>query len=570
MFTPRKDLIMVATDYIVLLSISVIALHCTSLFQSDMKTGLLSTEMPKYWFNYVRKLLHRDIKLIFEYYKKQKYFDFHFIPLSIERTQIFKQSVTNIIQFKQNCRKKRWKKMEKGIVKTTSVKVNYIVPCKEKVMNIWTFKLHKLYRINITFDHLSFSMSYHHSCDFGSMVISSAAKVKIEYCGIHSEIRIFPPNTNVTINFTVGRLTKFSTIFFHSIMDSNNVITIPNLKHDLSNINRWTICFLKTHVYLQKFMLRVNTYQYLVINVTGCRNCSVKILDGPDFISPSLKPFYFQGNHNNYQLYLISSFQCVIYVYHYNEITINEIFQHSSGRMKSEKNVLISPFKNVSHFTFPNNQYCSHRNVCMIRFQTNVGYRLNVSMRSMYNTDQDDILCSYAGLSMYDIINQSYMDIDTICQPTKRNIYSNMSRMLLVYYSFTKYSSFRVELIFSTTMCKMVELNLCTLFTNYDLHPHFQVVLRRDWALPLIQIKNLGCTVYQLTANTSVRMYKQKYDKYDESSNQEETRYRAEIALIHKEFVGKTADIYLAGSLRGKIIKYQFYFDDLKALIDFM
>ena len=316
-----------ATNYIVLLSILVTAVHCATLLQSDMKLGLLSTEKPKYWFNYVRKLLHRNVKLIFEYYRKQKYF----IPLSIERTQVLKQSATYIIQFNQNCSSKQWQKMEKGIVKTTSVNVNYSMPCKEEVMNIWTFKLHKLYRINITFDHLSFSMSYHHSCDFGYMIISSAAKFKIEYCGIHSEIRIFPPNTNVTINFTVGRLTTFSTIFFHSIIDSNNVITIPSLKHDLSNINRWTIYFLKTHLYLQKFMLRVNTYQYLVINVTGCRNCSVEILDGPDFMSPSLKPFSVQGNgtthqKGNYQIYLTSSFQCVIFVYHYNESPIDEIF----------------------------------------------------------------------------------------------------------------------------------------------------------------------------------------------------------------------------------------------------
>ena len=312
-------------------------------------------------------------------------------------------------------------------------------------MNTWVFRLHKLYRLNITFDHLSFSMSYHHSCDFGYMVINSAATFKIKYCGIHSEIRIFPTNTNVTIDFIVGRVTKFSTIFFHSIIDSNNVITIPCLTHDHSNINRWTLYFLKTHIYLQKFMLRVHSYQYLVINVTGCRNCSVKILDGPDFMSPSLKPFSFQGNetthhHSNYQLYLTSSFQCVIYLYHFNASFSNEIFKHSSNKIKSENNVLISPFKNASHFKLPNNQYCSHKNVCIIPFQTNAGYRLNVSIRSIYNSDQGDILCSYAGLSMYDIINQSYIDIYTICKPSERNIYSNSSRMLLVYYSFKKYS----------------------------------------------------------------------------------------------------------------------------------
>ena len=92
--------------------------------------------------------------------------------------------------------------------------------------------------------------------------------------------------------------------------------------------------------------------------------------------------------------------------------------------------------------------------------------------------------------------------------------------MLLVYYSFTKYSSFSVELGFSTTVCKVVELNLCTSLKDYDLHHHFKVIIRRSIG-PQVEIKNIGCTVYQLTANTSVRWYKQEYDdeiKYQEGN----------------------------------------------------
>ena len=544
---------MKAAYYITLLSISITDVHCEQSLNSYIKRGLLFTEMHKYWFNYVRTFLHRNIKLMFEYYKIEKKKDFHFILLSIERIQMFKQSATNMTQFNQNC-SKRWEQMEKGIVKLSSVNVNHNIKlCRQEVVNTWIFRLHKLYRLNITFDHLSFSMSYHHSCDFGYMAINSAARFKIKYCGIHSEMTIFPPNINVTIDFIVGRVTKFSTTFFHSIIDSSNVITITSLTHDHSNTNRWTLYFLKTHLYLQKFMLRVHSYQYLVINVTGCRNCSVKILDGPDFMSPSLKPFSFQDNgtthhHISHQLYLTSSFQCVIYLYHFNASFSNKIFKYSSNKIKSGQNVLISPFKNASYFIFPNNRYCSHKNVCIIPFQTNEGYKLNVSMRGIYNSDQGDILCSYAGLSMYDITNQNYTDIYTICKPSKRNFSSNKSKMLLVYYSFTKYSSFSVELGFSTTVCKVVELNLCTSLKDYDLHHHFKVIIRSSIG-PQVEIKNIGCTVYQLTANTSVRWYKQEYD--DEIKYQEGIKCEV-ISLEYKEFVGKTADIYLLGSLRGK------------------
>ena len=153
---------------------------------------------------------------------------------------------------------------------------------------------------------------------------------------------------------------------------------------------------------------------------------------------------------------------------------------------------------------------------------------------------------------MYDIINQSYIDIYTICKPSERNIYSNSSRMLLVYYSFKKYSSFSVDIEFSTTMCKVLERNLCKLSTE-DLDPYFKVVpVQNRW--PQIEIRNIGCTVYQVTANISVEMYKKRYDY--ELHKIGRIKCRALFSLEYKECVGKTADISLTGSLTGNITKY--------------
>ena len=118
--------------YITLLSISVTDVQCENSLDSYMKRGLLSTDMHKYWFNYVRTFLQRNIRLIFECSKIEKKIDFHFILLSIEKTQFFKQFATNITQFNQNC-SKRWEKMEKGIMKSTAVNVNYIMLCRQKL-----------------------------------------------------------------------------------------------------------------------------------------------------------------------------------------------------------------------------------------------------------------------------------------------------------------------------------------------------------------------------------------------------------------------------------------------------
>ena len=200
-------------------------------------------------------------------------------------------------------------------------------------------------------------MSYHHSCDFGYMAINSAARFKIKYCGIHSEMTIFPPNINVTIDFIVGRNTKFSTIFFHSIIDPSNVITITSLTHDHSNINRWTLYFLKTHLYLQKFILRVHSYQYLVIKCHWLQKFFSENSRWTRLHVSISSTIFFSRQWNNPSPYQSSALSNIIIsvcylLYHFNASFINKIFKYSSNKIKSGQNVLISPFKNASHSYF--------------------------------------------------------------------------------------------------------------------------------------------------------------------------------------------------------------------------
>ena len=220
-----------------------------------------------------------------------------------------------MVQYKRNCSKIRVMRVESALLVSSPVgliteeideacrqhinrihwsskKINYV-----EFYCMWVFTLSKHYRLNLTFEHLHFSMANHYPCEVGSMIINSVAtndKFEIKYCGVHSVMNIFPPHSNATINTIVRFAATFSISLSYSITDSYNMFSISSLKHDLTNTNKWTIYFLKSHIYLKKFMLRVKSYQYLVINVTGCNNCSIKFHDGPDFQSPSLKPISLQ------------------------------------------------------------------------------------------------------------------------------------------------------------------------------------------------------------------------------------------------------------------------------------
>ena len=360
-------------------------------------------------------------------------------------------------------------------------------------------------------------------------------------------------------------LQHFLSFLSYRIIDHKNVISIShdhaiinkwthNYDHDIKN--KWAWHFIKRHINLQIFMLIIKRYQYLVMHFTLCNDCSIKVHDGPDFLSPSLKPVSAYANrtghyHKNYQIYSTSSFQCVLYILHSNASLINEIFKYSSSNLYLNKTLLISPFTNTSVFKFPNNNFCRHRNPCLIQFQTDEGYRFNVTMRSMLNSNQNDTLCTYAGLSMYDN-DQDWRELYKVCAHSERNIYSLASGIFLVLYSYREYVSFSVELEFSTTRCNVVEINHCRDYYTYPALPNITFKSTVTWKMYCMEIFNIGCTVYQTYATYShdinIYHYTRRYGT--------DGMFCGEFPCMKIPFnqlVGKTADIYMKGFLTGKV-----------------
>ena len=574
------------------LSISVTDVQTTPLL---VFKELLSADSPKYWFHYIRKFLHQNINLTLEYYKKQTYFDFHFI--NFKRIQIFKRLATDVIQYDRKCNK-TWEKIKVPKVESVlflstpirSIIDNINITCRGRQRpnhnriphvefnNKWIFTLHKLYRLNISFEHLHFYLSSYSSRDIGNMTINSVTtsdKFNIKYCGVHSAMSIFPPHSNVTIDILTTYATIFSVILSYSIIDPNNVITIS---HDHAIINKWTHYydhdienkwewhFIKRHINLQIFMLVVKRYQYLVIHFTVCNNCSVKVHDGPDFLSPSLRPVAVHANRigdhlENYEVYS-TLFQCVLYIFPSNTSLSNEILKYSSSNLLLNKTFFISPFTNMSVFTFPNSHICRHRNPCLIHFQTDEGYRFNVTMRSIFNSNQGDILCTYAGLSMYDN-DQDWRELSKICTQSERNVYSLASGIFLVLYSYREYGSFSVELEFSTTRCNVVEMNYCW---GYYVYPPLKnspfkkpKIIRKPtkylyFDKKYFEIFNIGCTVYQTYATFShdINSYHQTRWKGIEGGMYCDG-YVGPLMMLLNQLVGKTADNYIKGFLTGKV-----------------
>ena len=106
----------------------------------------------------------------------------------------------------------------------------------------------------------------------------------------------------------------------------------------------------------------------------------------------------------------------------------------------------------------------------IIKFETQGDLFLKVTILQLNYTGNNHSSCGYAGITSYDIFsNGTFQKISTICHSNNnqeykyRNMYTGNSKMLLVLYSYKKYSNFSLELLVSISHCKISRINICQL-----------------------------------------------------------------------------------------------------------
>ena len=183
-----------------------------------------------------------------------------------------------------------------------------------------------------------------------------------------------------------------------------------------------------------------------------------------------------------------------------------------------------------------------------MQLHSDPAYKFNVTIRSIYNSNQGDVLCTYGGYSMYDIAGQGYHGISTICKHTKRNIYSQTSTMLLVVYSFREYGSFSVELEFSTTGCTVWKIKFCTGYIIRN--PSFV----ESYKIPSSgRIFFIDCTIYPIDPDVSEQ----------ELAGGIPCSRKTGLIIDSHDFISRIFNkmrthVYLTGSLKGKLRKIFF------------
>ena len=385
----------------------------------------------------------------------------------------------------------------------------------------WKFNLSNYFRLNITFEHISITYHKLHHCYFGNISVKSFAKnmgQQFNYCGINSNITIYPWFQNINIEMSLRPHVFYDIILTYSVLAPGKIISYPRNKR--SELVKWMfyVYLLNSREYKSKLYIQVEKLYFIVFVCLNINSSFYEIYDGPDNLSHKLKL-------NNRSIHITSTFQCIIYITSYS-ILINNILKYYSEVQSITTNLNIAKFK----YSVINLTPTSYPFLSIIQIMTEAPNHLNISIKNFTNNYKYNILCTYAGIIFYEEARKIYNEKSSMCVDhgnfyKYRNIYSNKSKMLVAIYAYKGYGTLYISMNISTTQCQLSLKNrLCTTYVHYHCkitRPKYRKLCKHFLNESGIKAKDIeevyaqrgfvqrdkGCFIYQLTPEINLYLY---------------------------------------------------------------
>ena len=410
----------------------------------------LFDEAPKYWFNYVRQLISRNLCLNMKYDKETSLLRF------LNNGQYLVKLFTNICKgFKRDSFKGTYEiKKPMGFVIKTSVD-HYRI-------DVIHYHLDSILMLNVTFQHIYIWNKHLSNCLVGSVIVTSHSNGEnstFEYCGIHSGVVMYPPGQTVKIilnNKSFLRDAIFKISFFFSVFDTKRIHSVTIQNSDPLPKPSYILYCQNTRLLLLQFLLQTVKYRFLVIKSAYSKSDVEKymnIYDDPGILSPILEQI-------EHKVFMTSTFQCVIICLNYKNDTSFPKELNYSSKMNLISNKVVLNKIETTYFSY------SETNVYILHSIVKINGFINLTIVHLSYSGYNDPICTYAGLTAYYLITNAYVEISTECFSYDsfyryRNMYSRSKDILIIIYSYKEYGSLNVYFGLTTTYCRTVTINMC-------------------------------------------------------------------------------------------------------------
>ena len=256
---------------------------------------------------------------------------------------------------------------------------------------------------------------------------------------------------------------KFDCLITQSVIDSGKIISYQ-VKYINSATSITMIKLFNSGSYFLRYKLQVERYECIHISWSTVQTDIIEIYDGPGTLYNMLKPFV---SENGKLLYTTTSFQSVVLLFTNNNTHSAFVTYKTAMLMNMNKWVYV---ERNQFILITSQRELTNAEIKIMKIEAEMELFFNITIHQMNYTGRNHSSCGFAGITSYDIsTNGTFKKISTVCHSNNdqeykyRNIYTQNSVVLLVLYSYKKYSNFSLVFSVSTSSCRAATIDICEL-----------------------------------------------------------------------------------------------------------
>ena len=288
----------------------------------------------------------------------------------------------------------------------------------------------------------------------------------LEFCGIHSVVNVYTSSGFISFYVSVNVLWDTSCKVGFSVI-SEMIVTHQKLEENAKGIDPISIhTIIMSKIEIHTYKIFVAKYQGIQLKITSSGNVSFVNFDGPGFLSKKIT-----GLVSSHVLHL-STYQCLLHLISKENQSLLYNIRYS-GNMLPQNEINLNKSENIS-FNGSDLEYLkqlpdSSFRIYLLKSPTNSIVNLTITQFTFI--DQPDPLCSHGGAAILENSNGTWIETKTFYNRnsddkyvnwlTTSTIYANSNNVLLVLYSFKKYSSYEIGLTATHSYCRLTTISAC-------------------------------------------------------------------------------------------------------------
>ncbi len=324
------------------------------------------------------------------------------------------------------------------------------------------FTLDKQLKLRLEFHTVRFEFLDVDICNVGNLQVkselSSQVSHAVTFCGIFSNIPVYPPHKNITITMSVSYSASHIVLFSFEVISSQSQTRSLSIGHK-TNHHKWSIILPPENKNVDCYFLETDKYNVIHLTFSQLSLLFTDIYDGPGVLSQKTH-ITSSGN------YTTSSFKCQIVAFSgrsrekiFSELIKYKFFADSHFQQihiqKKNSFQLSYPGSNVSSSS---THVCKGSRVCVLEIHADS--TVNISIKLLQTQFGQSSHCEYSGVAMYTRNNKTNKLLSVLlCSHEERfnnrNFFIKGPTCLLVLYMYPEYDILHTKLVLSTTQCSI-------------------------------------------------------------------------------------------------------------------